>query len=650
MPGLGIGIGMGMGVGMNWLRRAILAALALPNADHSAFPNEILLRKLRDDYPEFAVYTPISEDGMKWVRWYFTNRLSPGNAGCVYMNRATLANLFASDPQAPPASNMSAETAWEVPAVARGTADASSRSGTWTAAGTVGGMPDITYSTVTGDYVEYQLTGVTRIAARHYGTTNGCKVSVYITDGASEIPAGQYALVGLLEHDRQAGRYQSPLAKGLDPAKTYTVRMTRDASSDSGDRLYDGGCLGYLDRAFDATGLYGPFYDQALGAPSVTTRATRAPGSIIVYELTDATRIGWRCFKNSTGGLASLAVYDSTGAEIDSGLYITTTVDTYSASASAPTNVLVADRLEKGTYYLHITTLPEKNASATEYRVHDYGAIGYDTTTAGTVGSDPFDDGEVIDSNQSSGDRTVIGGGMLERAIKCRKTTDAAGSAGDNFVGGSHGHETSPTDLAFEIDGSPIDFDGAANGFEWTGAVLNLTFSTTLNFSVDDSAFADATYSYTLSRDGYEVEDSVTSTTDAYITVDYCMMLNSLKASAPDAFEGVGVAGVMLSDASDHLYAAKNAGNNTPHYSDFRADCIAVIGSRHVATAEQLNWSAIASAVSGTGSTDELSFVQDRSDSVRKGYNRTFSGPTTGTLVSSGYSRTAQKRYRVKLL
>jgi hypothetical protein len=625
------------------------AAPYLPLA--TALPAQVQLRKLRSDFPEFAVYAPISADGRAWARWFFTNRFNTGNSGAPRMNRATLSWLYAGSTIAPHPVNVSNAAEGQAPSVTQGTAAATARVGTWTASATVGGMTDIRWSDVTGDYVEYTITGVTRISHRHYGTSNGAFVSVLITDAGTEIPASQYVTrtTKIIFHGPTAGQYHTPLAVGLDPAKTYVVRLTRDASSTATHRHYDGGLVGYANLAFDAVGFWGPFFTQSLGNPAVNTSATWATGSVAVYQIDNATRISWRYMRNAAAGEAAFTVFDATGAEIAAGAYAATTVDMYEASNAQPVPVMVADGLPRGTYYLHVRLLNTKNSLATDFRMYDFGAFGFDTGAAGVLGTDAFDDGAISNASMTSGDRTMIGTGNLEQAIKVRKVGETANTSADQFVGGTHGFESAPSSLVYRIDGAPIDFAGGAVGATWTGASFDLSFATTLRFPSDASSFATSTQTLAVSRTGYEATVTRTTLAESIISEDYSLMLNVPDTTATDGLDG-GCDDWVIGPAREAI--AANNQNNAALDAATRAVYFEVGNAAYAAFGAQLNWPELDAAHADPlfAGTRAWSFVQDRSDIYGKAYNRSFrASVNTGVTVPSGHAATARKAYFVGL-
>lgn len=607
-----------------------------------ALPNSVLLKKLRADYPEFEVYTPISANGINWMRWWVTNRLNTGNSGSPRVIRASLCYLYLGAPQAPHAAN-STGTEGQAPSTTQATSAATARVGTWTADTTVSGISGIRYSTVTDDYVEYTITGVSRIVARGVGVgANGAIAAVLISAASVEIDAGLYLTESTkrISYAIQAGLNHIPLAEGLNPATTYTVRLTRHSSSQAGGRLYDGGIYGYAAIAFNAVGRHGVYYTQALGSPAVDTRVCVFSGVRSVYQLDNATRVLWRAVTNVTGGIQRFVVYDAAGAEIDAGKYTVTTFDGYAATNN-PISVQVADGLTKGTYYLHVIATPTKNASATAYRQIDYGANGVDTTLAGVVGSDSFDVGTSLNATTQDGNRGLIGDGNLEAAIKASKTSEAVGAA--DFCGGTHGHESAPASLVYKVSGSVIDFAGAAAGATWTGTSAELSFSTSLLYPSDSAPFATTTCAMRFDRGGYSVDNSRTLTADANVWEDYAMLFNVPDITATDGFAGGFRTLTVGPSGATYDVNAQNDGQTNIALATW---CVWSNASAAVSV-RQKNWSGILSACSQFGGNRTHTLIQDRADNRGKVYNRAWPGTEAAFVaVPAGHSYTSRKNFR----
>lgn len=160
----------------------------------SRLPQSCMLKRLRTDYLEFAVYYPMTADGVRWNRAYFTNRFNGGNAGCARHIRTSEALLFQSNIQAPAAENQTTGVESQASTVTRVASDAT-RVGTWTAPATVGGVTDVSYSTVVGDTSTYSITGAARIGLRAYASAaNGGISRIMVKESGAEIPAGQYRI------------------------------------------------------------------------------------------------------------------------------------------------------------------------------------------------------------------------------------------------------------------------------------------------------------------------------------------------------------------------------------------------------------------------------------------------------------------------
>lgn len=613
-------------------------------------PDAVRLVKQRTDYFEFAAYLPIGTNGIDWARLLILNRLNTGNTGAARLVRATLAKLNAAAVEAPNAANISTGTQGQAPDASVGTAGSAARTGTWTASATVGGVTDIRYSTAVGDYVEYTITGVTRIVLRHYGNSTVGGVAVMsVKTGGNEIADSFFRTrPGKLVDCRLAvGFLFSPIADGLDPAATYTVRMTVDASNPGSGRVYDGGLVGYNGVDFNAVGINGTAQTQSLGSPAVTTTAFLVAGAISVYELTDATAVQWRPVTNSAFGQVAFRVYDATGAEIDAGDYTVTTYDGYAASSVLQT-VEVASGLPKGTYYLHVELLNTKNASSTNYRMYDYGAIGVDETAAGDPATGTFNDLGVVANTSSPAAITLQGTGNAEHAMRIRKPANAPGVEED-FAGGTHDNERAPTDIVVTVDGSTVDYAGAAAGDVWNGAEIEITFNTILEFPSSADAFATLNHRLVLSREGYRHDITRTMTADALVTDEYVMMVQAPKPGASEGAYGGGFEASAVSPGWDIEYAT--ADNDSSLTFD-RGDVVDVVLFNDAALVHDrlLNKAEIDAAFAAIPGSGAIGFLQDRSDGASKVYLRAKSfTPTDGSLIPSGHTYTAERIMRFAL-
>lgn len=632
-------------------RRKILDYFPAPDT----LPAQVLLRKLRTDYPEFAVYTPTTADGIHWARWYFTNRFNTGNVGSTRMTRCSPALLYASTPRDPIAENLTTQVQSIAPTATTPTSGASARVGTWTASATVAGVTDTRYSTTVGDYVEYQGVIATqggRLQLRtQQNTTNGGIVDVTVKDGSGTLITDsrllQPATAGVMTINLKVmtGCYHLPIADGLAPG-TYTVRVTVAASNPASGRAYDCGFETYAGPVPVTTqGQLGTWENRTL----VGTVATNVlPGGVRVYTFT-GTRVAWRFGQSTNSGIANLRVYDSAGVEIAAQYYKTASraFDTYFA-ANAKSSVAVAAGLPYGNYTIRIETANAKNAASTGYRVYDYGPVAYNENQAGVVGVDEFDDLGTTDATASNG-IIFIGVGNLELAIKARRPDEPQGSPTDAFVGGVHGSETNPANLVLKVSGSTIDFAAGAVNAQWVGSSVGVTFDTNLKLLIDASVFAAATYSFFLDAEGYRTDVGRTYTAASIISEDYSMMLN-----VPSRQEGTyGAAGGFETFFAfpDSVGASRTFPLHTDHSNPLpkRLTDSVWFNAGYVISGEQLNWSEIDASFSAPilQSSREKSQVQERTDRTVKNYNRCFPGSPNGVAVPIGTAGRTKAQYRI---
>ena len=632
------------------VRAAVLAAFPPPDS----LPNTVVLRKLRTDYPEFAIYAPLTADGIQWARWWFTNRFNVTPAGAFRMIRCTLSKLYASTPQAPQAENLTTQTQSIAPTSTLLTSGASARSGTWTASATVTGVTDIRYSTAVGDYVEYQVTTAGRLQFRTLqNSSNGGILDITVKDGAGTLitdsrllqPAAAGVMTVNLKNDWN-GCCHLPLAESLT-ADTYTVRVTVAASNPAGGRAYDGGFEIYATFPVTSAGQVATWQTRTLG---VSVPTALLPGAVRVYTFT-GTRVSWRYGQSTNAGMLDVRVFDATGTEIAPQYYqtVSRTLDAYYGQ-SVQSSVVVAAGLPYGAYSLRVQNLPTKNVLGTGYRAYDFGPIAYNEAVPGVIGVDEFDDMGANDAALNSG-QILIGTGNLELAIKVRRLDEPAGSATDVFVGGIHGSETTPVSPVFTVDEATVDFAAGAVGAQWVGAQAAVTSSTSLKLPIDSSVFAAASYSFTVSRGGYVTDIGRTYSASVIVSEDYGMMLN-----VPSRQEGTpGYSG-----GFENVFAfpdSLGAYHNYPLHTDHSNLLPKTLGtgiyfnSGAQVSAEQTNWPEIDAAFSAPvfQSSRNKSFVQERSDKTIKFYNRCFPGASTGVTVPSGTAAHTKALYRIAI-
>jgi hypothetical protein len=603
-------------------------------------PNAIRLVKLRADYFEFAVYQPIHPNGIEWARMYFANRLNVGNSGAGRMVRATSAKMYAATAATLVDENYTAGTQAQAPTVTKIHSDATARVGTWTAAATTGSVTGVRYSTATADYVEYTITGVDRIALRTYQNNGVAGIfDVLITESAVEIPDANYVLVAKKVNLRVDTGYASPpLAKGLNPALTYVVRLTVSATNPVSGRCYDAGLFGYITDS-TAIGPLGSVGFQSIGSPAVSTTRCLYPGTLIRYSVPQCTRVQFRYMTNTTAGIIHWRVLASNGTELSTG-----SIDAYNAS-TIDTKVTLADGLTKADYILEVTLGNTKNASSSNYRFYVVGSVAVDTTLPGVPATGIFDDLGAIPSESSPDSQAFQATGNCEYAIMARRTTDANG-VNEDFITGTHGHEGAPTSIVFQLDGVTIDYAGAAAGTVWNGARLTWTYTTTAKF-VSGENLATLAHSNAIDRTGWWYDITRTMLANATVKNEYVLMVQSPKEGATDGSYGGGCRDAYFWPSTDHIEALLD--NETSFLTSLPATKVALPTSSGFALCELLNLGEIVTAMAGIG-TVSASLLQDRADGITKCYTRTATFGGTGTTLPSGNVITARRRMRFGLM
>jgi hypothetical protein len=496
----------------------------------TTIPDQCVIKKLRSDYMEFAIYSPLEPTGAKWVRHLHSDRLLPTNSGVPELVFSTLSTIYASATVNRTTANAGAGYTAATPTATYATTDSASRTGTWTGAATVDGVTDINYSSTIGNSVSYTYTipANGRIVLRGYSASNGGIAAVSIVDGGSNpiasdkwlLPSTRlvsYAILGV------NGEVFMPVAHNLS-AGTYTVTLTVDASNPAGGRLYDGGGRADDPIEFDAVGVHGT---AATENPSTfTTTVCRQSGMSLVRLYQDCTQIDYSYVASSNSGIVDFTVYDSVGAEIAT--YENESADMYTGGTITSRTVTVARDLTKGDYYLHAKVASTKNANAAAYRLYELNSIAYDQTTIGDPATDTFDDLGVPGIYQSETITNVLmGPANLFYATSWRDPA-ASWLGGDNFVSGVHRNETALDydDLTVKVDGVTIDLDAASAGDQWIGSKITVDYSTTLQYPGTATNFGTLARAFVYQRGGLiSAETTRTLTRDSVFRDDYILML-----------------------------------------------------------------------------------------------------------------------------
>jgi hypothetical protein len=624
------------------------------------FPNPFLLWKKRSDgsFFEFLVYDPMPGSEIEWRRWLFTNRFNVGNAGPPRMIRCSLAKLYASTTTSAHAENLTTGTQAQSATETQGTAGGS-RVGTYVGPATVNSVTDIIYSVTIGDVTTYTVTSARRIVWRTLcNASNGGIAAITVKAAGVEIDAAYYT-IPLVSGERRidcangtTGQKFITLADDL-PDGTYTVEIAVSAANGASKRVYDGGVRTFGLTAYNSVGRLGTFENRTVGATANVPTALES-GAVAIYAFT-GTRVAWRWGRSTNVCQVDVRVFDSGGTEVNSSYYTSNVtsneVDPYSGT-TAVGSVVIAEGLPAGSYYLKLEGKPEKNASSSGYRMYDFGVIAYDESTPGVLGVDAFDDQGVSESNTSEGvEQTLIGTGNLEIAHQVYKSTSAIGTA--NFVGGTHGFETTPADLVMKVDNQTIDYAGAADEATWIGArTWNVTCSTALQFPEDSSEYADVTYDLTIDRQGYTSEVGVEYTVaTAKIIEDYAMMLN-VPNTDTDSAGVMGGFAFFGDEVDDPDVQTFDAFDNSITDQPAQMSRFVFYNAGYAVTADQLNQGQINTAFNDAAynGTRAMSFVQDRDDAAVKAYNRAFSGVNDGVVMPNGFSYSHRQRYSVRKL
>lgn len=620
-----------------------IQGLLAPAENISSLQNKVMLQKLRSDFPEFCVYTPLTGDGQYWHRWLFTNRFNVGNSGATRMINCSLAALNPSTEQGNVAANNITETTASSTTVTKGSVDGV-QTGTWVGPATVSGTSDVLYSETVGDVLTYTITGAERIVLRGLMNLNGGEGKVQIFDGGVEIPEVNYLtpadrIVSFLSTGLGITTMHYPIASGLESSKTYTVEVRVHTSNPSGGRIYQAGLLGYNDIAYNEVGYHGLFLEAPL--ESEDSNAALTSGTSVVYEVTDTTKMAWKFVSASNGGDYTYEVYDDNGTLLEEG-----DIDGFTSSITKK-QALLSSGLPKGTYYFKITVGKTKNTLSSDYRIYDVGAIAYDQTLSGEIGVDSFDNLDmpnVISDPNNGSEYMLIGSGNLELAVGVRRESDAIGT--QEFVGGIHAFENTDP-ITVYVDGVEYDYAGSDNLATVVGSEIKIDFDTTLLFPEDSQPFMDVNYNLSFSQSGYGVKTSKTTIANCVIHNDFDIMFNC-PSTAPTN-QGLSVGGGFELVAADHNYLINNYDNGGT-FINTKQGSVAYSNSEYTALCYYNTPPSypIEFASGDFNKGNNFSLIQDRTDRTIKFYTRSFSGDeTNGVTVPSGLTWVTSKVYRV---
>jgi hypothetical protein len=540
-------------------------------------------------------------------------------------------------------------------------------SGTWNAYSSGAQAPKTRYSSVTSSKVTYTVTGATNILWRFFcNSSNAGVANVVIKQAGVEIATNQY-LAGLSGGNRVVNqKYISssfnntnfgyaPLAQLLNPALTYTVEITHA----SGTRMYDSGLQFYSDSTYDGYPTRAPAYDWTgtwdtySFAGGNTYAASLFAGSRAVLTCANTTRVLLKYCKRPNGAYMGVKIFNSSGAEIDTSKYQNVSthangfryIDTYAATPAEAT-VQVADGLPKDTYYIHVWSLGERSTAFTEtttggslssqWAIYIYSAVGYDTTTGANVTDQSMYQRSDLQLQGGGSDPTDVAGNMIfagqfRDSSDGNFTTDVANAM---FVTGTHGAEGLPTNLVVTMDGVEQDWAGAANNSQWLN-VLDLTveFDTLVYTQTNPTTNAIGTlhYKYVFTPGKVIVTYTFTTTRNIYYGTVYAGLFNVPNGNA--------VGTVKLDDGLNKLktgadFTTLNAYDNAiANLANYSGTACFVNGT--TAWSYQIVGGADTSIVNSVTSrtrTNKVYFKQ-RADT---------SGNTTGTLVTSGFTLSAQ--------
>lgn len=603
-------------------------------------PNAVRVVKVGASPHTFAVYIPISPDGVSWTKLYFTRQNNVGQTGVPRLVRASISSLWSnvSTPTIP--ENWSTGAQAQAPTTTVLGDAATDRAGTWTSPATYGGITGIRYSTATGDYVEYHVTGVDRVAMRSYmNASNSGVLDVLITEvGVGEIDASQYCTRSVNTRGVNTGYVSPQLATALNPSASYVVRLTVSSANPSGGRCYDGGLFGYVTDS-TAIGAMGPVYILNRMVPARPTTTSRLPGTVLRYSLPNCNKVQVHYSTGSNVGIFVARVRSTAGVELAS-----MTIDGYGVGAVSK-KVTVADGLPVSTYILEVESTNSKNAAAQDAWISIVSGVAVNTSLPGNPAVDEFEDyGTNITALPTN--TSIQGTGNIEYAIRLRKPGNAPGVA-DDFITGLHGYEDGPFLTEFRMDGIAIDVAGASPGDAWNGSVLEWTFTTTGRF-LDGGDVLSMEWSQRFDRTGWWYEIKRMMLADAMCRQEYVLMAMAPKTgSVEGVYRDASIIDCAFWPSSDGLHAVNNNNSIVPALLPATKICLSSTAAFSVS--EVLNLPEICAAMNGIGSLPGA-FLQDRNDGFTKCYTMSRLMAADGSLIPAGNEIVVKRRMRFGLV
>ena len=627
-------------------------------------PTTCVIERRRTDYIEFAAYTPLTADGLKWHRWYFSNRFNAGFLAAPTFINCHLALLYSSAAVPIFAATGSGGISAASP-TSTSAASGATRTGTWVGPSTVSGVANTYYTTTLGDSITYTIScnaGDVVYSAHASVFTNGGIVAVSVTTGGSPIAAGDYLcpLGGTGGTERVFSTRQDNGTLGVaamfraPSTGSYVVTLQLATNTPASSRLYTTRLDAYAAlTGTSAAGCYGSVTVPA--TPGGNANLTYHPGHTFVIAYNDCTRIDWSYWKTATSGQVSFKVYNSAGVEV-TGL-TTTDLDMYNSS-SVVSSVEVMSGKPKDDYKLHVFFKNTKNASSTDYRLYWLESRASDETTAGVPGTDTFN---ILDCPPNPaggvdfGSYQLMGPSNMNFAIKGRVAAQPAGT--EKFLSGpAHGFETSPTDWALMIDGvdQTAVYNAMAVGGMLPGVIAKVAYTTTLK-SPTTTQTTTPTSSVTLaalptmgalsyedcfSAAGYRFTGDVDWSADVVIYRDYGAMMQVY--SRKSGTKGIGGGFDKLAVSSEGNYTLSTY-NNAEFTFDATADELAFVNDTHAVAVKVLNRAEINSYF-----RDFTGTAFGNCNSYSSGYNKAYSDVVASFPAGKQFG--ASDGYRKQLL
>lgn len=233
---------------------------------------------------------------------------------------------------------------------------------------------------------------------------------------------------------------------------------------------------------------------------------------------------------------------------------------------------------------------------------------------------------------------SIVGGGAVEIAASVRPEVSVPGDAG--FTGNGHGHEGDWIQRpVFRVDGTIVDYDGAADEATFTGKRVDVTFSYPIKY-VDDSAnWCNIERTLSLTRDCFQVRQTRTILLNTYILEEFVGMMTVDDSVGNPALFMHSIA-IDTGSTGTGLAAIDPAADANYEHTRMLANCW--YGDDYACVCRTLYETAPTRLAGG-----KAGYVTNRTDNSYKSYFRTTEGGANGVLYRAGDTITTVHQWQV---